>query len=497
MSDKSGYKTIVHSTLFFGGVKILQVLLNLLRGKIVAILLGPTGVGFNGLYVSTVTMVNNFTGLGLNFSAVRNISKSKESGDISKLSRTIRIYKNLLLFIAVLGFVVVVGLSGFLSKSTFGSTKYTLMFILLGLMIFFNTLAAGNASLLQGTRSLAGYAKHILTGSAAALLVSAPLYYFFGLNGIVPSLIISAFVTYLFSIYYTSKIEHDKVKVSAKETITEGAEMVKLGVAMMIVTSLTSLANYLTNIYIQSTGSIVDFGLYQAGMSITLQSIGLVFASMAIDYYPRLVAVCDDSEKLVKMVNNQAEVMLLIATPILVLLMIVAPVAIKILLSKEFLPIVGFIRLLSIGMVFKSATYAIGAVSFAKGDKKTFFLLEGIYTNSAIVIFSVAGYYLGGLQGVGYGFAIMHALYFLIITFVNGRLYSYKPSKHLLTILFVQIFSVLAVYFILLKLDGLLSYLFASLFFLFTAAYSIFIISKSIDIKDSVLKIFKKNQKKD
>lgn len=490
--EKGGYKSIVKSTLFFGGVKIIQVFLNLLRGKIIAILLGPTGVGYNGLYVSTITMVNNFTGLGLNFSAVRNISKSKESGDIVQLSRTIRVYKNLLFFISFLGFVVVIGLSGFLSKSTFGSAKYTLMFIFLGLMIFFNTLSAGNASLLQGTRSLAGYAKHILTGSTAALLVSAPFYYFFGLKGIVPSLIVSSFITYLFSIYYTSKIEHNKIRVSLKETISEGSEMVKLGVAMMVVTSLTSLANYLTNIYIQSTGSIIDFGLYQAGMSITLQSIGLVFASMAIDYYPRLVAVCDNPEKLVKMVNNQAEVMLLIATPILVLLMIVAPVAIKILLSAEFLPIVGFIRLLSIGMVFKSATYAIGAISFAKGDKKTFFLLEGIYTNSAIVIFSVAGYYLGGLIGVGYGFAIMHALYFIIITFVNRRLYSYKPSKHLLTILSVQIISVLIVYTILNKFNGIFSYLISSIFFLLTASYSLYTISKSMDVKESILKVFKK-----
>ncbi len=488
-AEKSGYKNILKSTSLFGGVKFVQVFLNLVRNKIIAILLGPTGVGFNGLYQSTISIISNITGLGLNFSAVRDISKANEGGDIAKLSRTIKIFRRWQILSVSLGFIVVVCFSGFLSRATFGSPSYSLMFALLSLMLVFNALSDSNASLLQGTRSLKWYAFHTLTGTTVSLLISAPLYYIFGISGIVPALILSALITWLFSLWYASKIKRVRVKVTMSETMKEGGEMVKLGVAMMLTTSLTALANYLINIYIQSKGSIADFGLYQSGMSITTQSVGLIFVSMAIDYYPKLAAVSDDNHKVQNMVNQQAEIMLLIAAPILLLLMIAAPLAIRILLSAEFLPIVKFIRIISIALIFKSASYSIGAISFAKGDKKTFFLLEGIYTNSSIFLFSVAGYYFGGLNGLGYGFVLMHLIYFFLIIFINGRLYEYKPSGHVFRILAVNIVASTAVFGILSFPEGFISYTASSVIFVLLALYSFRQIDKVIDLKVLLKKV--------
>jgi hypothetical protein len=60
---------------------------------------------------------------------------------------------------------------------------------------------------------------------------------------------------------------------------------------------------------------------------------------------------------------------------------------IRVLLSEEFLHISGLIRVLAFGMIFKAASYSIGAISYAKGDKKVFFLMEGGYTNLSFLIF--------------------------------------------------------------------------------------------------------------
>ena len=134
---------------------MLQVILNLLRGKIVAVLLGATGMGINSLFFSTVTMVNNFTGLGLNFSAVREIASSRESGDEDSLSRSVKIFRRWLGATSLLGLLLMVVLSPVLSDYTFGDIAlnegekqyYTLAFALLGLMVFFNTLSTGNAAI--------------------------------------------------------------------------------------------------------------------------------------------------------------------------------------------------------------------------------------------------------------------------------------------------------------------------------------------------------------
>ena len=207
--------------------------------------------------------------------------------------------------------------------------------------------------------------------------------------------------------------------------------MVKLGVAMMLSISIGSFTGYLLNNFIINSGSVADLGLYQAGMSITSQSIGLVFSAMAIDYYPRLAAVSEDNGKVREMVNQQGEVTLLIATPILLMLVITAPIVIQILLSKEFLPITGFIRMLAFGMIFKAASYSIGAISFAKGNKKVFFFLEGIYSNVSMLIFSIAGYLLNGLAGLAWAFMLAHLVYFVIINIVIEK---FKIKKFMLKI---------------------------------------------------------------
>jgi len=485
LKEESSYKNIFKATSLFGGVQVIDVFINLVRGKIIAVLLGPAGMGLNGLFLSSVSMINNIAGLGLNYSAVRDISKSR---DIEKLSRTLKIFRRWLFGSALLGLISVVSLSPLLSRFAFKSGEYTWAFMLLGFMVLFNILASGNSSLLQGTRNLKWYAINSLSGTLVALLVSAPLFFFFGARGIVPALILSSLVTYMLSVFYTSKVKTTEVKVSWKETFSSGLEMVKLGVAMMLATSIGSLVSYLLNNFIINSGSVADLGLYQAGMSITSQSIGLVFAAMAIDYYPRLSAVSDDNNKVREMVNQQGEVTLLIATPILLILIIAAPIVIQILLSKEFMPITGFIRMLAFGMMFKAASYSIGAISFAKGDKKVFFFLEGIYTNASMLIFSVIGYMINGLEGLAWGFLFMHIVYFVLINIVTYKLYAFFLSYELKRVLLIQFGIMASVFFSFKFLNDFVSYPMASLLLLFSIVYSFKQLDKMIGIKEFVKK---------
>ncbi len=492
MTEQASYKKVFKATSLFGGVQIFQVLLNLLRGKVIAMLLGASGMGINSLFVSSVTIVNNITGLGLNFSSVRDISQAVESGNKEKISKIILVFSRWLNLTALLGMVAVLLLSPVLSRTTFGNNSYIISFMLLSLMILFNTLSTGNASMLRGSRDLKGYAKLSLTGSAISLVVSLPLYYLYGIRAIVPALILSAFVTYLFSLFYTAKIRKSTIKMSWKESFTEGGEMVKLGIAMMATTAITSLVHYLLNIYISSQGSVADLGFYQAAMNITNQSIGLIFTAIIIDYQPRLAAVSHDNHKIREMVNHQAEITMLIAAPILVILIIASPLIIRILLSEEFLHISELIRILSFAMIFKAASYSIGAISYAKGDKKIFFLMEGGYTNLSFLIFCAIGYHFGGLLGLGYGFLIMHLLYFIFINILNYRLYDYSMSKNFTGMFAVLLVCTSAAFITFILFKGLLPYIISALIALFTFGFSYIQLDKRIGIKEFVKARFRK-----
>ncbi|MFA6769903.1 MAG: oligosaccharide flippase family protein [Bacteroidales bacterium] len=490
--ETQSYKSIFKATSLFGGVKVIQIFLTLLRGKIIALLLGPSGVGLNSLFMSPITMISNITSLGLNFSAVRDIAKANESGDINKLSIIIKIFKRWILATAVIGLLSVVVFSRILSNYTFKNPDYTISFVLLSFVVFFGALTSGNASILQGTRNLKSYAMHSLAGSFVALIVSAPLYYFYGTNGIVPALIISSIITFFYSVYYVLKVKTANVNISINETYKGGKEMLQLGLTMMLATSIGSAVHYFINTFISSHGSIADLGFYQAGMSIISQSVGLVFSAMAIDYYPRLAAISEDNNKVRKMANQQGEITMLITAPVLASVIIFTPLVINILLSSDFLIIINFIRVLSLGMIFKAASYSIGAISFAKGDKKVFFFLEGIYMNASILLFSILGYKINGLMGLAIGYLLMHLIYFVIINIVTYVKYDFYISKDLIKILSISILLVTSLFLSSLFVLGVLKHAISISILIILFYYCYYNLDKLIGIKEMLSKVFRR-----
>lgn len=494
--EQKAYKTIFKATSLFGGTQFIQVILNLVRGKLVALLLGSTGMGLNSLFYSSVTMVNNFTSLGLNFSGVREIAGASDEEQLKKIG----LFRGWIRATATFGFIVIVVLSPLLAWYTFGQGEeqlhshnyYIFAFALLGFMVLFNTLATGNGALLQGTRSLKRYALYTLTASISALVVSVPFYYFFGINGVVPALIFSTMVNYIFSKIYTSQIKSNQFTLSFRESFSQGKEMLRLGVTMMLSTTLGSIAHYLLNTFISTHGNISDLGFYQAGMSITSQSIGLVFTAMAVDYYPRLASVSSDNNKVRDMANQQGVVTLLLATPILLMLSLFAPLIIRILLSKEFLPIADFIRIISFGMLFKATSYSIGTISFAKGDKRVFFILEGIYTNLSTLLFCSIGFYLGGLRGIGFGFLFMHFAYLIVILVVTKMLYNFYLMATYRGVLFLS-FTLMALLFLSIELiGGVEATIIGAFIWLFSVTYSVIKVDKLIGIRDMVKSLLKR-----
>ena len=490
--EKSSYRSILKATSTFGGLQIFLILISLVKGKLVAVLLGATGVGINSLFNSSLSMITTISGLGLNSSAVREISQSYESGDIDKLSKTVKVFKTLLKYCSIFGVVILCSFSPLLSKITFGNYNYILSFILLSIVLVSTLLTQGNTSLLQGTRKLNYTAKSTLIGSIISLCLSIPLYYFFGINGIVPALILASIGTYLVSRYFSKKLFIKTQYLRKDEILSSGKEMAKLGIAMIIAQLLGQMSVFLLNSFISKNGGVADVGFFQAAMSMTTQAVTLVFAAMGADYYPRLVAVCNDKVKLSETVNQQGEILILIASPILLFLMIFSPIIIYILLSPEFFVITDIIRLISFGMLFKVVSYSIGYISFAKGDRKTFLLLEGIYGNISQLTFNIIGYILAGLKGLAFSFILIFVIYFILVSIVAYKKYNYKISKSYFKTLFPIIIFSCTTLIISSSKNQLIVYGLGSIMIVFSVIFSYKELNKRIDFKYVFKKILKK-----
>ena len=121
VGDTSSYRSIFKATSLFGGVQVFQILVSIIKSKFVAILLGPAGVGIQGLFVSGTTFVQSLTAMGLSSSAVRDVAEAYGTHDNYRVGRTVTALRKLVWFTGLLGMLCVILFSPILSKYAFGN----------------------------------------------------------------------------------------------------------------------------------------------------------------------------------------------------------------------------------------------------------------------------------------------------------------------------------------------------------------------------------------
>lgn len=488
MSTQS-YRAILKNTSIFGGVQFFQIFVTLIKAKFIAVLLGSVGMGISGILMSTINVVISIANLGLNYSGVREISKaSEESKNTSKI---IRVFLILTILTGVMGSIVTIAISPYLSQTAFGNHNYTTAFIFLSSVVLFNIVTTGLSSIFQGLRHTKYVAKSSIIGSIIGLFTSIPLYIYFELNGIVPAIIIASITSLSINFFFYKKINIKDTRVTKDDILTEGNGMLKLGIIMMLSVFLGAFATFIVNSFISNNGGLNDVGLYQAGMSLTNQYIGLIFSAMAMDYLPRLSAVCNDKHKLDIMVNQQAEVVLLIISPLLLILIITAPLIVKVLLSAEFLPIISFVRIVAVGMMFKAAVYSVGYISFAKGDKWFFFTIDAVTGNITQILLNIVMYKYFGFIGLGVSFLLIYIIGFIKIIFFTKLRYNFNFNRVFYKIFLVLLSFVLVVYILITFFYSI--YIFITCFILLVPMlYYVYVeLDKRIEIKILLSKLIR------
>ena len=182
----SQYRSILKATSIFGGTQILQMLIQLVRAKFVALFVGAEGMGLSTIYMSSLTIVITFFGMGICTSVIRDLSKANDEGDDDKYALIIRIFEMLLLTLSLLGVLFVICTSSLFSEWTFGTNDHTIDYCFLSLLVFFSLLSQGNNARLVGKRRVKEIALCSLYTSIATLLTSVPFFTFCGWTVLYP-----------------------------------------------------------------------------------------------------------------------------------------------------------------------------------------------------------------------------------------------------------------------------------------------------------------------
>ncbi|MEI6348840.1 MAG: oligosaccharide flippase family protein [Bacteroidota bacterium] len=484
--QENSYRQIVKATSIFGGVQVYNILIAIIRTKFIAIFLGPAGMGISGLLTSTLSLINSFSSLGLGSSAIKNIASANSSGNENKIALVITVFRRLVWITGLLGAIITIVLSSYLSQITFGNHDYTFAFIWISITLLINQLSTSQLVLLQGLRKIKHLAKANLIGSSLGLVIILPIYYKLGINGIVPAIIITSLITFLLSWYYTSKIKVKPVQISIKDTFIEGKGMIIMGIAISLGGLMDTGASYIVKIFISNIGGIAQVGLYNAGFALVNTYVGLIFAAMATDYYPRLSSVANNNKMCTQAINEQSEIALLILAPIVVVFIIFINLVIILLYSSKFIGINEMVYWAALGMFFKAISWSLAFVFLAKGASKVFFWTNLIGSVCTLIL-NIIGYSIWGLTGLGISFMVSYLIYLIMVYIVSNKKYEFKFSRALFRIFIIQ-FGI--------AIFGLIStfiftnhYLIGFFIITISGGYSIYELDKRIGFKSIIKKI--------
>lgn len=406
----------------FGGVQVVGILCSIVRTKLVALWIGPLGVGLFGLFNQALDTINTAASLGVRQSSVRDISQAAERNEGRRLSRLIAVVRKWSLWLGLAGATLTLALAPLLSQWTFGSSEHLWGFVALSIAVLLTTLASGEQAVLQGLAKLRRLASVTLWGTVFGLVVSIPLFYFLREESILPSIIAYAAGCAFFALYFRDK-EHPAVQVSTKDTVTIGRDFVRLGIYMTIGNFVTILAGYVFNAWLNVQAGTDEVGLYQAGYTLVYKYTGLVLTALGMEYYPRLSRVAGSRIRLCAFVSQEINIAMMVMAPIAALFFLLRGPVVWLLYSPEFNVVVTFASWVMMGTVMRAFSWCVAFVILAKGSGKIYLMTE---TLSAIIglALNVVFYRLWGLTGLGVSFLAWYVAYSVIVLVVY--VYTYR-----------------------------------------------------------------------
>ena len=480
------YDHVLKYTGMFGGVQVLVTLIGLVRNKFMALLLGTAGVGFNALFMSMQNFASQCTNLGISFGAVPKLSEYYEGQQEEQLAYHIQVIRLWSMIAAVVGFLFCVAVSPLMNELSFTWGNHTLHYAMLGVSVAMLALTGGETAVLKATRRLGALAKVQIYTAAISVLVSIPLYYYYGHSGVVPVIVCMAAVTMVATMCYSYR-SYPLHLQCAGSLLKSGAGMIRLGVAFVLAAAVGSASEMFIRAFLNVEGGLEDVGLYNVGFMLTITYAGMVFSSMEQDYFPRLSAVCKDVEKTNETVNKQMEVSLLLLAPMLVALLTALPVLVPLLFSKEFQPVVAMAQVAVLAMYFKVLNMPIAYITLARSRSLSFLFLETTYF-VVLVVGVMVGFRLWGIWGTGLAIVIAHMAELMTVGGYAYWQYDYRCTKTIACYAGVQIAIGVAAYAVSVLTEDWCYWIAEAALTMVSTAYSIYILRQKTHLWEALKK---------
>lgn len=391
------------------------MLCSIVRTKVLAVVVGMTGVGLFGAVSLAADMIGQFTQLNIRTSAVPALVAAR-ADRFNEMLISVRRCGRLL---GIVGTVLMFLLAPLLSESVFGSGEYTWAYRITAISLLFVALQGSELVVLQATSRYKPIAAAGLFTALAGMPLAVALYYWLGVDGVAPGILAYSVLAFAGTRWFTRHHRPAGPKPAWRSSLRLGYGFVKVGILLTLTTLTTLGVNYAFMAFMGNNGTEA-LALYQAGYKMVWSYTAVFFMAFSMEFYPRLSKVTHNSRFASLLISHQAVVSSGVVSVGAVAIVVLTPWLLPLLYTGEFSGATAYVRWGMVGMAFRPLSLAMSYSFLACGRSRVYCATEILSALCGLAL-NVCGYRLAGFLGLGLATAAWMLLE-VVIMLVAARL---------------------------------------------------------------------------
>lgn len=400
---------------------IAKMIAGIVSVKVVAVILGPSGVALLGQLNNFTAIVLAIATLGIQTGVTKIVAQLKETKN--KLSDYIVFATISITFCSLLcGFGLIV-FSNFLTERILQSEHYSYVFIIFGITLVFYALNILLLAIINGFKDFKLYVLLSIISSFVGLLLSLSLVYFYKIPGAFINTVTSqsfVFIINVFILKFFCKFDFSIIHPTKKLISYLKKEIACFYTKYMFMTLIPSIMlpfmQLLIRTFIINNLSIEAAGWWEGINKISNMYLSVISTALSVYYVPRYAELQTEKE-LKKEIQDAYKIIYPLLCAGLILVYILKHFIIAILFSSQFLEMEKLFLFQLIGDFFKMSSWVLSFMMSAKLMLKESVFSEIIFDMTYILLTFLCIKFFG-IQGTVIGYMINYILYSVCMYFV-------------------------------------------------------------------------------
>ncbi|MBI5607679.1 MAG: oligosaccharide flippase family protein [Deltaproteobacteria bacterium] len=416
-------------TMLLGSVTVINLLVSIVRTKIVALYVGKAGMAVLAQLADWQTLLATYVLLGSEQGLVALSADAWARHSREGIERLLRVVRTRIAPPVALALLVLALASPWLMPAVTGHDGTVLAGAGATLSLLLQLWVRPRQSILNGAKAFGLIARSKIIESLSAVAVVIPLVLAFGLPGAMWSLAVVHLSSLLATAWVWRQLPLPAVAAQPEHgNSQEGKTLRQFGGAILITGGAASLISLLLRRRIIEVLGLEQAGLWQVAHSLTLQYLGIVLGAMSAYSFPAYRAAAQRPGQLEIEVNQTLRSVLLVITPIIVGLLTLREILILVLFSRDFSGAADLMQIQLVGDLFKVVAWATGLTLLASGRVWQHVALDLFFGGTWVLGVEIASRQAGGL-GPSIGFAVNQVLMCIGYLAVNRWVFGLRVRR--------------------------------------------------------------------